>query len=293
MFPAIGRKSSRSRLYADIFAASKVAMGIKELEKLHMAFVRGLRRKVWQVQAEFGLVEPGDKVLICLSGGKDSYTMLDMLMNLKRAMNDSFEIEVFHLDQKQPGYPTGILTEYLEEYGVPYKIVERNTYRVVQEKLREEQTMCSLCSRLRRGAIYEYARNTCANKIALGHHREDVLETFFLNLFFGGKLEAMPAKFLNDNGDLTIIRPLVYCPEEMMVQYAALREFPLIPCNLCGSQPNLQRNLIKEMLKNWETDYPDRKEIILTALKNIHASHLLDIVSYDFKKLSLPISSRD
>jgi tRNA 2-thiocytidine biosynthesis protein TtcA len=258
-------------------------MHIQELEKNHMTFIRALRRKVWQVQEEFELVEAGDKVLVCLSGGKDSYTMLEMLMNIKRAMNDTFEIEVFHLDQKQPGYPAHILPNYLNECGVPFKIMERNTYGVVMQKLKPEQTMCSLCSRLRRGAIYEYARQTGANKIALGHHREDVLETFFLNLFFGGKLEAMPARFLNDEGDLTVIRPLIYCPEEMIAKYAALREFPIIPCNLCGSQDNLQRGIIKEMMKNWENDYPDRYEIILTSLKNIHASHLLDTSIFDFK----------
>lgn len=266
-------------------------MNIQELEKKHMSFIRALRRKVWQVQEEFGLVEAGDKVLVCLSGGKDSYTMLDMLMNMKRAMNDSFEIEVFHLNQKQPGYPPHILPNYLEEYGVPFKIMERNTYGVVMQKLKAEQAMCSMCSRLRRGSIYEYARQTGANKIALGHHREDVLETFFLNLFFGGKTEAMPARFLNDEGDLIVVRPLIYCPEEMIVKYAALRKFPIIPCNLCGSQPNLQRTKIKEMMKRWEVDYPDRKEIILTSLKNIHASHLMDTALYDFKNESVAISS--
>jgi len=266
-------------------------MNIQELEKKHMAFVRALRKKVWQVQEEFDLVEAGDKVLVCLSGGKDSYTMLDMLMNLKRAMNDSFGIEVFHLDQKQPGYPAHILPDYLNGYDVSYKIMERNTYGIVMQKLKPEQTMCSLCSRLRRGTIYEYARQTSANKIALGHHREDVLETFFLNLFFGGKLEAMPARFLNDEGDLTVIRPLVYCPEDMIVKYAELREFPIIPCNLCGSPPNLQRSIIKEMINKWELEYPDRKEIILTSLKNIHSSHLLDTSIYDFKNCSIAMDT--
>ncbi len=258
-------------------------MNIQELEKNHMTFIRALRRKVWQVQEEFELVEAGDKVLVCLSGGKDSYTMLEMLMNLKRAMNDSFEMEIFHLDQKQPGYPAYILPNYLKEYGLPFKIMERNTYGVVMQKLKPEQTMCSLCSRLRRGAIYEYARQTGANKIALGHHREDALETFFLNLFFGGKLEALPARFLNDEGDLTVIRPLIYCSEKMIAKYAVMREFPIIPCNLCGSQDNLQRGIIKEMMKSWEVQYPDRNEIILTSLKNIHASHLLDASKFDFK----------
>ena len=185
-------------------------MKIEELEKKHLKLVRNLRKKVWKVQEEFQLVEPGDKILVCLSGGKDSYTMLDMMMNIRQASECDFEIIAVNLDQKQPGFPEHVLPEFLEEYGVPYKILERNTYRIVQEKLKPNQTMCSLCSRLRRGTIYEYARDVGANKIALGHHREDVLETFFLNLFFSGKLEAMPPKYLVDDGDITVIRPLVY-----------------------------------------------------------------------------------
>jgi tRNA 2-thiocytidine biosynthesis protein TtcA len=260
-------------------------MEISVMEQAHMKLVRRLRRYAWKVQEEYNLVEPGDKVLVCLSGGKDSYTMLDMLVNIQQANNNSFELIAVNLDQKQPGFPAHILPQYLEAYGIEYKILEKNTYRIVKEKLNDQQTMCGLCSRLRRGTIYEFAREVGANKIALGHHREDVLETFFLNLFFGGKLEAMPPKYLTDDGTLTVIRPLVYCPEAMIQEYAGLREFPIIPCNLCGSQPKMQRQIIKKMLNGWEQEYPDRKEIIMTSLKNVHTSHLYDREKHDFQNL--------
>ena len=261
-------------------------MEISHIENLHIKLVRGLRKKVWQVQEEFEIIEEGDKILVCLSGGKDSYTMLDMMLNLRKGSPFDFELIAVNLDQKQPGYPEHVLPEFLESYGVDYVTLEKNTYRIVKEKLGENQTMCSLCSRLRRGTIYEYARKIGANKIALGHHREDVLETFFLNLFFGGKLEAMPPKYLNDEGDITVIRPLVYAPESTIAEFAALREFPIIPCNLCGSQPKLQRQLVKKMLNDWENEYPDRKEIIMTSLKNAHLSHLYDKKRFDFRQLN-------
>jgi tRNA 2-thiocytidine biosynthesis protein TtcA len=260
-------------------------MEISVMEQAHMKLVRRLRRYAWKVQEEYNLVESGDKVLVCLSGGKDSYTMLDMLVNMQQANSNSFELIAVNLDQKQPGFPAHILPQYLEAYGIDYKILEKNTYRIVKEKLNDQQTMCGLCSRLRRGTIYEYAREVGANKIALGHHREDVLETFFLNLFFGGKLEAMPPKYLTDDGTLTVIRPLVYCPEAIIQEYAGLREFPIIPCNLCGSQPKMQRQIIKKMLNGWEREYPDRKEIIMTSLKNVHTSHLYDREKHDFQNL--------
>jgi tRNA 2-thiocytidine biosynthesis protein TtcA len=260
-------------------------MEIEILEQTHFKLLRRLRKTVWKVQEEFNLVESGDKVLVCLSGGKDSFTMLDMLVNIQKAHNHSFELIVVNLDQKQPGFPAHVLPQYLEAYGIEYKILEKNTYRIVKEKLNDQQTMCSLCSRLRRGTIYEYAREIGANKIALGHHREDVLETFFLNLFFGGKLETMPARYLTDDGTLTVIRPLAYCPEALIHQYAELREFPIIPCNLCGSQPKMQRQMIKEMLNAWEREYPDRKEILMTSLKNVHTSHLYDREKHDFQNL--------
>ena len=266
-------------------------MEINLLEKSHMKLVRGLRKAVWKVQEEFNLVEEGDKILVCLSGGKDSYTMLDMLVNIRNASGPNIELIAVNLDQKQPGYPEHILPEYLNDYGIAYKILEKNTYKIVQDKIDAQKTMCSLCSRLRRGTIYEYARKIGANKFALGHHREDLLETFFLNLFFGGKLETMPPKYLTDDEQLTVIRPLIYCREDSIKAYAELREFPIIPCNLCGSQPKLQRQLIKEMLNTWELKYPDRKEIIMTSLKNIHPSHLLDKKRFDFQNLSAEIGA--
>ena len=260
-------------------------MDIDILEQLHMKLVRKLRKYVWEVQEEFQVVEEGDKILVCLSGGKDSYTMLDMLMNIKNANGLNFELIAVNLDQKQPGFPAHILPDFLIKYGVQYKILEKNTYKIVQEKLSEQQTMCSLCSRLRRGTIYEYAREIGANKIALGHHREDVLETFLLNLFFGGKLETMPAKYVTDDQQLTVIRPLVYCAESLIKEYSELRNFPIIPCNLCGSQPKMQRQMIKEMLNKWEEEYPGRKQTIMTSLKNIHQSHLYDKSAFDFQGL--------
>ena len=261
-------------------------MDIQSLEKTHQKLVRKLRKSVWEVQEEFNLIEDGDKVLVCLSGGKDSYTMLDMVMNLLHGGGPQFELIAVNLDQKQPGFPAEVLPRFLAEYGVRYTVLEKDTYRVVTDKLGEQQTMCSLCSRLRRGTIYEYARKIGANKIALGHHREDVLETFLLNLFFSGKLESMPPKYLTDDGLLTVIRPLVYCPESDIAEYAQLREFPIIPCNLCGSQPKMQRQMIKQMMDNWDEEYPDRKQIMMTALKNVHTSHLFDRGIFDFNDLS-------
>ena len=266
-------------------------MELNLLEKSHMKLVRGLRHAVWKVQNEFEIVEDGDKILVCLSGGKYSYTMLDMLVNIQNARGVNFELIAINLDQKQPGFPSHILPEYLDNFGITYKILEKNTYRIVQEKLDENATMCSLCSRLRRGTIYEYAKSIDANKIALGHHREDVLETFFLNLFFGGKLESMPPKYLTDDGQLTVIRPLIYCAESQIKKYSELREFPIIPCNLCGSQPKIQRQIMKQILNSWENEYPDIKEIIMTSLKNVHPSHLLDKKSFDFHDIFSPLRS--
>ncbi len=260
-------------------------MDINLLEKSHMKLVRGLRRAVWKVDEAFNIVDEGDKILVCLSGGKDSYTMLDMLVNIQKGSEKKFELIAVNLDQKQPDFPKHILPEFLEHYGIPYKILEKNTYKIVREKLGENKTMCSLCSRLRRGTIYEYAKSIGANKIALGHHREDVLETFFLNLFFGGKLEAMPPIYDTDDKLLKVIRPFIYCREAQIQEYAELREFPIIPCNLCGAQPKLQRQIIKGMLNDWEETYPDRKEIIMTSLKNVHFSHLLDNNAFDFQGL--------
>lgn len=247
---------------------------------------RTLRKAVWDVNEDFSLVVPGDKVMVCLSGGKDSYTMLDMLLHMQQVMKQGIELIAVNLDQKQPGFPEHVLPAYLRDLNVPFRIIERDTYSIVKEKVPAGKTMCSLCSRLRRGILYDVASELGATKIALGHHREDILETFFLNLFFSGKLEAMPAKFRTDDERHVVIRPLAYCREKQITEYAAQRGFPIIPCNLCGSQENMQRKVIKKMMEEWEEKYPDRKEIIYTALKNIHPSHLFDKQLYDFRELS-------
>lgn len=241
-----------------------------------------LRKAVWEVQEKFQLIVPGDKVMVCLSGGKDSYTMLDMLLHMQIAMGNSFEVVAVNLDQKQPGFPENILPDYLTQKNVPFRIIERDTYSVVTEKTPEGKTMCSLCSRLRRGILYDAAEEMGVTKIALGHHREDVLETFFLNLFFAGKLEAMPAKFRTDDERNVVIRPLAFCKEDDITAYAAEKQFPIIPCNLCGSQENMQRKVVKKMMLEWEEKYPNRKEIMLTALSNVHTSHLFDVHQFDF-----------
>lgn len=240
---------------------------------------------MWDVQEKFELIVPGDKVMACLSGGKDSYTMLDMLLHMQRAMENSFEIIAVNLDQKQPEFPEHILPEYLTAKNVPFRIIERDTYSIVTEKTPAGKTMCTICSRLRRGILYDAAVEMNVTKIALGHHREDVLETFFLNLFFAGKLEAMPAKFKTDDERNVVIRPLAFCKEEDIAAYAAEKDFPIIPCNLCGSQENMQRKVVKKMMMEWEEKYPNRKEIMLTALANVHTSHLFDKSRFDFMAL--------
>lgn len=255
--------------------------------------VKKLQKQVATAIKEFQLIEPGDKVMVCLSGGKDSYTMLDMLLSFQKRAPFPFEIIAVNLDQKQPGFPEDILPTYLTALNVAYKIVERDTYSIVKEKVPEGKTMCSLCSRLRRGTLYGVAKEIGATKIALGHHKEDILETFFLNLFFAGKLESMPAKFKADNGENIVIRPLAYCREKDIQVYANLRQFPIIPCTLCGSQPNMQRKIIKSMLAKWEEEYPNRTETIFTALQNIHPSHLFDRTVYDFENLQSLIGSEE
>ncbi|HYG51345.1 MAG TPA: tRNA 2-thiocytidine(32) synthetase TtcA [Flavobacteriales bacterium] len=250
-----------------------------EIEKIE----HRIRKAFWNVQDEFTLIEPGDKVMACLSGGKDSYTMLEMLLHAQRALQNSFEIIAVNLDQKQPGFPEEILPKYLTERGVPFRIVEKDTYSIVMEKLHKGKTMCTICSRLRRGILYDVASEMDITKIALGHHREDVLETFFLNLFFAGKLEAMPAKYKTDDGRHIVIRPLVYAHEKDIELFAQHMQYPIIPCNLCGSQEGMQRAAMKKMLAGWEEKYPNRSEIMLTALKNIHPSHLFDKNHYDFQ----------
>jgi tRNA 2-thiocytidine biosynthesis protein TtcA len=261
--------------------------------KIHSVetITRKLRKAVWDLQESFKIVEPGDKIMVCLSGGKDSYTMLDMLLHMQLVMGNSFEILAVNLDQKQPEFPEHVLPEYLQALKVPYHIVERDTYSIVVDKVPAGKTMCSLCSRLRRGILYDTAEELGCNKLALGHHREDILETFFLNLFFSGKLEAMPAKFRTDDQRHVVIRPLAFCKEADIESYAVHRQSPIIPCNLCGSQENMQRKVIKSMMIEWEEKYPNRKEIMLTALGKVHPSHLFDSGIYDFESLTDKITS--
>ncbi|SEF68853.1 tRNA 2-thiocytidine(32) synthetase TtcA [Marinobacterium lutimaris] len=246
-----------------------------------------LRREVGQAIEAFNMIEAGDKVMVCLSGGKDSYAMLDILMNLQKSAPVDFELVAVNLDQKQPGFPEHILPAYLEKVGVPFHIVERDTYSIVKEVVPEGKTTCGLCSRLRRGTLYGFADEIGANKIALGHHRDDILETFFLNMFYGGKLKSMPPKLVSDDGKNMVIRPLAYAREKDIAEYAELREFPIIPCNLCGSQENLQRQVIKEMLNGWDKQHPGRIETMFRSLCNVVPSHLADTELFDFKGLQL------
>jgi tRNA 2-thiocytidine biosynthesis protein TtcA len=241
-----------------------------------------LRRLTGEAIADFGMIEAGDKVMVCLSGGKDSFALLDILLSLRLNAPVEFEIVAVNLDQKQPGFPEDVLPGYLTQRQVPFHIIEQDTYSIVKRVVPEGKTTCGLCSRLRRGLLYRYAAENGITKIALGHHRDDILETFFLNLFFGGTLKAMPPKLLSDSGEHIVIRPLAYCRERDIESYARIREFPLIPCNLCGSQVNLQRQAMKEMLRDWEKRYPGRVETIFTALQNVAPSQLADRKMFDF-----------
>lgn len=252
-----------------------------ELNKLQ----KRLRRLTGQAIADFNMIEDGDKVMVCLSGGKDSYTMLEILRNLQASAPINFSIVAVNLDQKQPGFPEHILPAYLKETGVDFHILERDTYSIVKEIVPEGKTTCGLCSRLRRGSLYGFAEEIGATKIALGHHRDDILETLFLNMFFGGKLKTMPPKLLSDDGKHVVIRPLAYCKEEDIEKFATIKEYPIIPCNLCGSQENLQRQVVKEMLQKWEKEFPGRTETMFSALQNVVPSHLADTELFDFRGL--------
>ncbi|RJG19922.1 tRNA 2-thiocytidine(32) synthetase TtcA [Alcanivorax profundi] len=244
-----------------------------------------LRREVGRAIADFNMISEGDKVMVCLSGGKDSYTMLEILRNLQHSAPVNFELVAVNLDQKQPGFPEHILPEYLEKEGVAYHILEKDTYSIVKEKVPEGKTTCSLCSRLRRGSLYGFAEEIGANKIALGHHRDDIVETLFLNMFYGGKMKAMPPKLRSDDNRNIVIRPLAYCREKDIVEFSGLKDFPIIPCNLCGSQENLQRQVIKEMLQKWDREQPGRIENIFAAVQNIAPSQLADTRLFDFEHL--------
>ena len=240
---------------------------------------------VGQAIADFSMIEEGDTVMVCLSGGKDSYTLLDILRILQKRAPVDFKLIAMNLDQKQPGFPADVLPNYLNSIGIEYNIETQDTYSIVKEKIPEGKTTCSLCSRLRRGVIYRVAGELGANKIALGHHRDDMVETLFLNMFFGGKMKAMPPKLVTDKGDHVVIRPLAYCTEHDIARYARGMAFPIIPCNLCGSQENLQRQNIKQMLAQWEREYPGRTRSIFTAMQNIVPSHMLDASLFDFRNI--------
>lgn len=266
-------------------APKKLSVNQKKLEKR-------LRHSVGKAIQDFNMIEAGDRVMVCLSGGKDSYTLLDILMKLRESAPVEFELLAVNLDQKQPDFPEQVLPEYLTSLGVPFRILEQDTYSVVKRVIPEGKTMCSLCSRLRRGALYKFASENGITKIALGHHRGDILETFFLNLFYGGKLRGMPPKLLSDDGKHVVIRPLAYVEEQDIAKYAQLREFPIIPCNLCGSQEHLQRKAIKAMLIEWERKFPGRSNSIFSALGSVVPEHLLDSKQFDFASLGAKGKSR-
>jgi tRNA 2-thiocytidine biosynthesis protein TtcA len=244
-----------------------------------------LRRNVGQAIAEYNMIEDGDKVMVCLSGGKDSYALLDILLHLKAHAPINFDLIAVNLDQKQPGFPAEILPNYLKTLGIPFHIENQDTYSIVKRLIPEGKTTCSLCSRLRRGILYRVADELGATKIALGHHRDDMVQTLFLNLFFGSKMKAMPPKLISDDGKHIVIRPLAYCKESDLAEWAQIREFPIIPCDLCGSQPNLQRQQVKQMLIDWDKRFPGRVENLFRGLANIVPSHLMDTRLYNFKEL--------
>lgn len=257
----------------------------------HNKLQKRLRRNVGKAIEDYAMIGAGDKVMVCLSGGKDSYAMLDILLGLQKSAPIDFELVAVNMDQKQPGFPAHVLPEYLQSIDVPYHILEKDTYSVVKEIIPEGKTTCGLCSRLRRGSLYGFAEKIGANKIALGHHRDDIIETLFLNLFYGGTLKAMPPKLLSDDKKHLVIRPLAYCKESDLIALAKIKNFPIIPCNLCGSQENLQRQNIKNMLNEWEKIQPGRSENIFKAITNIAPSQLADTRLFDFDTLEQQVKT--
>src|SRR5689334_19946497 len=276
--PALPPPERSSEAAAAVAAARQAQRQAFEANKLK----KRLRRLVGQAIGDFSMIGRGDRVMVCLSGGKDSYALLDVLLSLRDRAPLPFELIAVNLDQKQPGFPADVLPRYLASRGVPYRIVEQDTYSVVKRVIPEGGTMCSLCSRLRRGVLYRIAGELGATRIALGHHRDDILATFFLNLFFGGKLKTMPPKLVSDDGKHVVIRPLAYVRERELARYADLMAFPIIPCNLCGSQEHLQRKQVTAMLREWERKHPGRSESIARALATVVPSHLMDRALFDF-----------
>ena len=264
----------------DSTKAAKIERETHKLEKR-------LCRQVGQAISDFNMIEAGDRIMVCMSGGKDSYGMLDILMKMKARAPVDFTLVAVNLDQKQPGFPAEVLPNYLKNLGVEFHIETQDTYSIVKDKIPEGKTMCSLCSRLRRGILYRVARELKCNKLALGHHRDDMLQTFFLNMFFGGKLKGMPPKLVSDNGEFMVIRPLAYVAETDLQRWATHRQFPIIPCTLCGSQENLQRQVVGNMLREWQKKYPGRIENMFAALQNVVPSHLMDSRLHDFKHLQI------
>ena len=274
-------KSMDMNLASDALPESRKQL--LEFNKLH----KRLRRNVGKAISDYNMIEEGDRIMVCLSGGKDSYCMLDLMLHLQKTAPINFEIIVVNLDQKQPEFPEDVLPKYLAELDVPFHIIEKDTYSIVVELIPDGKTYCSLCSRMRRGSLYEFSKKISANKIALGHHRDDIIETLFLNMFYGGKLKAMPPKLLSDDKKNIVIRPLAYCKEKDLKAYSKKMRFPIIPCNLCGSQDNLQRKVIKEMLQGWEKINPGRVESIFSAIRNVAPSQLADVDLFNFSDLEI------
>ena len=274
-------KSMDMNLASDALPESRKQL--LEFNKLH----KRLRRNVGKAISDYNMIEEGDRIMVCLSGGKDSYCMLDLMLHLQKTAPINFEIIVVNLDQKQPEFPEDVLPKYLAELDVPFHIIEKDTYSIVVELIPDGKTYCSLCSRMRRGSLYEFSKKISANKIALGHHRDDIIETLFLNMFYGGKLKAMPPKLLSDDKKNIVIRPLAYCKEKDLKAYSKKMRFPIIPCNLCGSQDNLQRKVIKEMLQGWEKVNPGRAESIFSAIRNVAPSQLADVDLFNFSDLEI------